>query len=319
MKSGEHPLSESEDKIKLSVCIPVFNGSSTIAQLVAETKAELGCDYEIEIILVNDFSRDDSDTVCKELAKTESCVKYISLRKNYGEHNAVMCALNYCTGDFAAIIDDDFQNPPSEIRSLVEEARKGFDVVYSRYDVKKHEKYRNLGSQFNNLTASWLLEKPRSLYLSSFKVISAEAIALIIQYNGPSPYVDGLLLRATRNISVVTVKHQVRRDGESNYTLSKLISLWLNMFINFSIKPLRVLAVFGMFVMVVSFAAAFLFIIEKIIDPTMQIGWTSVMVSILFFSGVQIVSLGLIGEYIGKNYLQANGTPQWTVKEEFLD
>ena len=307
-----------QPKIKVSVCIPVYNGAVTIAQLVAETKAELSKDYELEVILVNDYSKDESDKICKELAQTEACVKYISLRKNFGEHNAVMCALNYATGHYAAIIDDDFQNPPTEIRLLVEEARKGFDVVYSRYEVKKHERYRNLGSQFNNLTASWLLEKPLDLYLSSFKVISAEAVKLIVQYRGPSPYVDGLLLRATRNISVVTVEHQDRRDGESNYTLSKLVSLWLNMFINFSIKPLRVFALFGIFVMFVSFAASLIFIGQKIVDPSMQVGWTSVMVSILFFSGIQIVSLGLIGEYIGKNYLQVNGTPQWTIKEEFI-
>jgi len=307
-----------EIQCKVSVCVPVYNGSKTISALVDETISALSNDYQVELVLVNDFSSDDSDVVCKSIALNNPQVKYISLRKNFGEHNAVMCALNYATGDYIAIIDDDFQNPPREIKAMVEEARKGFDVVYSRYETKKHHPFRNLGSKFNNLTASWLLEKPRDLYLSSFKVISAPLVKRIIAYTGPSPYVDGLLLRETRNISVVTVEHEDRREGESNYTLAKLMTLWLNMFINFSIKPLRIFALFGMFVTLFSFLMAAFFIIQKAYDPSLHIGWTSVMVSILFFSGVQIVSLGLIGEYIGKGYMQANGTPQWTVKEEIL-
>ncbi len=303
---------------KLTICIPVFNGAQTIAALVDECIAELSPHYSLEFVLVNDHSQDASDQICKELATRLPSVKYIALRKNFGEHNAVMCALNYATGDYAVVIDDDFQNPPREIRALVEEARQGYDVVYSRYREKRHNGYRNLGSRFNNLVANWLLEKPSSLYLSSFKVISADMIKRIIRYQGPFPYIDGLILRETRHISSVLVEHADRRQGQSNYTLAKLASLWLNMFINFSIKPLRLLALFGMIVTLFSFVAAAIFIVQKIMNPDMQVGWTSVMVSILFFSGVQIIFLGLIGEYLGKHYLHANGTPQWAVKEEHL-
>ncbi len=304
--------------MKLSICIPVYNGALTIAGLVDECIDELAANYELEFVLVNDYSRDNSDAVCKQIKTRYPFVKYISLRRNFSEHNAVMCALNYATGDYAVVIDDDFQNPPTEIRALVEEARKGFDVVYSKYREKRHHAYRNLGSQFNNLVTNWLLEKPADLYLSSFKVISADMIRKVIRYKGPSPYIDGLILRETRNISSVLVDHADRREGQSNYTLSKLASLWLNVFINFSIKPLRLFALFGLIVTLFSFFAAAVFIIQKLLNPELQIGWTSVMVSILFFSGVQIIFLGLIGEYIGKHYLHANGTPQWVVKEEHL-
>lgn len=303
---------------KLSICIPVYNGAATIAALVDTCIATLREHYALEFVLVDDYSRDASDAVCKELTARHDCVKYISLRRNFGEHNAVMCALNYATGDFAVIIDDDFQNPPSEIRALVEEARKGYDVVYSRYADKQHGFLRNLGSRFNDRVANWLLEKPPGLYLSSFKVIGADMVKRLIRYQGPSPYIDGLVLRETRNISSVLVAHAARQAGQSNYTLAKLVSLWLNMFINFSIKPLRLFALFGFVVTLVSFVAAVAFIIQKLLNPTMQVGWTSVMVSILFFAGVQIIFLGLIGEYVGKHYLHSNGTPQWVVKEEHL-
>ena len=304
--------------LKLSICIPVYNGARSIAALVDECIAELSPHYALEFVLVNDYSPDDSDAACKAVAARHACVKYISLRKNFSEHNAVMCAFNYATGDYAVVIDDDFQNPPTEIRALVEEARKGYDVVYSRYADKRHSRSRNLGSRFNNLVANWLLDKPPELYLSSFKVLRADIVKRIIRYQGPSPYIDGLILRETANITSVLVAHADRRDGQSNYTLAKLMSLWLNMFINFSIKPLRLFALFGLVVTLFSFVAAAGFIIQKLLNPELQIGWTSVMVSILFFAGVQIIFLGLIGEYVGKHYLHSNGTPQWVVKEEQL-
>jgi len=304
--------------LTVTVCIPVYNGAKTIAPLVEECIRELSPHYGLEFVLVNDYSRDDSDAVCRQLARDHDFVKYLSLRKNFSEHNAAMCALNYATGDYAVIIDDDFQNPPREIRKLVEEARKGYDVVYSRFREKHHDGYRNLGSRFNDRIATWLLEKPEDLYLSSFKAISADMVKRLVRYTGPSPYIDGLILRETRSISQVEVEHEARREGGSNYTLGRLVSLWLNMFINFSIKPLRLFALFGMAVTLFSFVAAALFIVQKLLDPTLQMGWTSVMVSILFFSGVQIIFLGLIGEYVGKLCLQSNGTPQWVVKEEHL-
>lgn len=304
--------------LKLSICIPVYNAAPTITALVDECIAQLSDHYTLEFLLVNDYSQDDSDTVCKALVARLPCVKYISLRRNFGEHNAVMCAFNYVTGDYAVVIDDDFQNPPSEIRALVEEARRGYDVVYSRYADKRDGVLRNLASRFNNLVASWLLDKPANLYLSSFKVLRGDIVKRLVRYQGPSPYIDGLILRETGNIGSVLVAHAERRAGQSNYTLKKLLALWLNMFINFSIKPLRFFALFGLVVTLFSFVAAAAFIVQKLLDPTLQLGWTSVMVAILFFAGVQIIFLGLISEYIGKHYLHANGTPQWVVKEEHL-
>ncbi|PZM82056.1 MAG: glycosyltransferase [Candidatus Margulisiibacteriota bacterium] len=301
--------------MKISICIPVYNGSETIVQLVAEVIDRLGSDL-FEIILVNDGSKDNSEFVCTQLANSNKLVKFISLRKNFGEHNAVMCALNYVAGDCAVIIDDDFQNPPDEIMKLVIEASNGYDVVYSYYEKKKHHWFRNLGSAFNDYVATQLIGKPRDLYLSSFKLISRDVVTEIIKYKGPFPYIDGLLLRATNNIGKVMVNHFSRREGVSNYTLSKLASLWLNMFINFSIKPLRLFIGFGMLVALLSFILLVNVVFEKIQNPGMPLGWASTTVLILFFSGVQIVFMGLIGEYIGKSYLDQNNTPQWVIKNK---
>lgn len=297
----------------LSVCIPVYNGAKTIGALV-ERVTRVCAGLNLEIVLVNDGSLDDGEEVCNGLAERFAHVTAITLRKNFGEHNAVMCALAHCTGDYAAIIDDDFQNPPEEIEKLLDEALKGYDVVYSKYRVKKHNVLRNIGSWFNDVMATALIRKPKDLYLSSFKIIARPIIDEIVKYKGPFPYIDGLILRATASISTVYVEHSAREEGRSNYTLGRLVNLWLNMFVNFSIRPMRVISLVGVATSAISFVLGIVFLVEKIRHPEETPGWASITVLVLFLGGIQTFALGIIGEYVGKNYLDRNGTPQWTIK-----
>jgi undecaprenyl-phosphate 4-deoxy-4-formamido-L-arabinose transferase len=299
--------------MKLSVCIPVYNGAKTICALV-ERVTRVCASRNLEIVLVNDGSLDNSEEVCNDLAEKFENVTAITLRKNFGQHNAVLCALAHCTGDYAAIIDDDFQNPPEEIEKLLTEALKGFDVVYSKYRVKKHHVIRNLGSWFNDVMATALLRKPKDLYLSSFKVIARPIINEIVKYKGPFPYIDGLILRATASISSVYVEHSAREEGHSNYTLGRLVNLWLNMFVNFSIRPMRVISLVGVVTSALSFVLGIVFLVQRIRHPETPPGWASITVLVLFLGGIQTFALGIIGEYVGKNYLDRNGTPQWTIK-----
>lgn len=298
----------------ISVIVPVYNGSKTIGPLVDEVNKRLIGD--VEIILINDGSKDDSETVCEALARNSQNVVFISLRRNFGEHNAVMCGLHYATGDYVAIIDDDFQNPPSEIIKLVEEAQKGFDVVYAKYKTKKHSFVRNIGSRLNDVVATKLLNKPGNLYLSSFKVIRREVVDEIIKYTGPFPYIDGLIMRVSDNFSTVCVEHSERQEGTSNYTLGKLISLYLNMFLNFSIKPLRIFTFLGACLFCAGIVSSMALVIERFTHPDMPVGWTSTIITTLILGGIQLMFLGLIGEYLGKCYLDQNGTPQWVVRKE---
>ena len=302
--------------MKLSICIPVYNGADTICPLMENLDSTFS-KIEKEVVLVNDGSRDNSAEVCKDLCKKYDYVKFINLRRNFGEHNAVMCALNYCTGDYAVIIDDDLQNPPEEIFKLLNEIEKGYDVVYSKYHVKKHNWFRNFGSKVNDVFATWLIGKPKNLYLCSFKIINRAMIEELKKYKGPFPYIDGLLLRTTNNVSSVFVEHKARTQGKSNYTLGKLLNLWLSMFINFSIKPMRFITITGLTISLISVVMTLFFIVEKFINPQTVPGWTTIIVLLLFFGGLQSTFLGIIGEYIGKNYLDQNNTPQWVVKETF--
>lgn len=303
--------------MKLSVVIPVFNGADTIAALLKELHEKLA-GIEFEVVLVNDGSRDRSEEVCAELAAAYDNVSFLSLRKNFGEHNAVMCGLNHTRGDYVAIIDDDFQNPPEEILVLVKEAEKGYDTVFARYEERQHAWWRNIGSNLTNYVATWLVRKPKDLYLASFKVIRREVVDEITKYKGPFPYVDGLIFRVTNNVSCALVHHQSRRAGRSNYTLRRLISLYLNMFLNFSILPLRFFTLIGAITFCLGLIYSIISIAERLLTNSVPSGWTTLIVSVLLLSGTQLLFMGLIGEYLGKHYLDYNGTPQWVVKRSVL-
>ena len=305
----------SEAHLCVSIVIPVYRGEDSIARLVPALRESLSDYYELDIILVNDGSPDNSAAVCRGLADGHEEVKFVNLSRNFGEHNAVMAGLRYATGDCAVVMDDDFQNPPEEVIKLVEELRRGYDVVFSCYEEKRHSWLRNLGSKFNNEVASLLLNKPRDLYLSSFKAINRFAIDEVVRYSGPYPYLDGLLMRFTRNYSRVAVRHASRREGRSGYTLKKLISLWLNMFTNFSILPLRLASLAGLFFSLVGMVMAFMFAMEKLRNPDLPAGWTSLIVSLFVIGGVQHFALGMIGEYLGRLFLKENGQPQFVVRE----
>jgi undecaprenyl-phosphate 4-deoxy-4-formamido-L-arabinose transferase len=305
--------------LKLSIVIPVYNGANSIGRLVPELINQFGTKYDLEIVLVNDYSPDNSEEVCIQVQKKYAqWVKFYSLAKNVGEHNAVMAGLNKCTGDKVVIMDDDFQNPPKSVVDLVEySVTHQFDVVYSYYEDKKHHWFRNLGSQFNNLVASWMLKKPRDLYLSSFKVIDRFLVDEVIKYNLPFPYIDGLILRTTSNIGRLKVAHCEREEGESGYTLTKLVRLWMNMFTNFSILPLRVAMFVGMLAAVFGFIYGGVTILEKLLNPDLPSGYASIVASIAFFAGVQLMAIGMVGEYLGRLFLSNNRHPQYTIRKSF--
>lgn len=290
----------------LSIVIPVYHGAVTIHRLVQSVQEQLGA-YSCEIILINDGSKDDSEKLCLALAEKFNNISFLSLRKNFGEFNAVMCGLNHSKGEYIVIIDDDFQNPPSEIIKLLETAQKGnFDVVYGQYDEKKHHQFRNMGSWFVNQITTSLFKKPQDLYLSSFKLIKKEIVEEICLYKGPYPYIDGLIFNVTDNIGKVTVQHNNRHHGESNYTFKKLASLFLTILFGYSLLPVRISLFLGL---LSTFSALILSIFQflNMVDFPIRL-------VVLFFGGVQLISIGIVGEYIGKTFLMQSNTPQYTLK-----
>ena len=235
--------------------------------------------------------------------------------RNFGEHNAVMTGLRHATGRYVITMDDDLQNPPEEVLKLYDHARLGdWDVVYTRYAVKQHDSWRNLGSRFANHVADWLLDKPRGLYLSSFRCMAAPVVEAVTHYRGPYPYVDGLLMQVTTRIDSIEVLHLPRTEGRSNYNLRRLVLLWLNLVTSFSLAPLRLAVLAGMVMALLGAAGAVATIIEALFSDSIPSGWASTMTVILLVGGVQSMILGVLGEYVGRTFLSANGKPQGTVR-----
>jgi len=303
----------------LSVVVPVYNGAATIGELVRALRA-LDIEGGLEIVLAVDGSPDNSLGVCKQLAAEPGApVVVLSLSRNFGEHNAVMAGLSRARGAYAITMDDDLQNPPEEVRRLLEHARDGgYDAVYTYYEEKKHEAWRNLGSRFANWCADRLIDKPPGLYLSSFRCISAFVRERITaSYEGPYPYVDGLVFQVTQNVGRLQVDHLPRAEGHSNYTMRRLIRLWLAMFLNFSVMPLRLATLLGLAFGALGAVAAAITVVEAIISDRPPQGWASLMVAVLVLAGVQLVVLGMIGEYLGRMFLAVNRKPQYLVREVF--
>lgn len=307
------------DHPKTSIVIPVYNGALSIGRLVDELIARLSPVFNIEIVLVNDCSPDNSEEVCIGITKKHpEFVSFYSLAMNVGEHNTVMAGLNKATGDYAIIMDDDFQNPVSEVIKLISYMiSNDYDVVYTYYEEKKHSFFRNLGSRFNDKMANLMLKKPKNLYLSSFKIINRYLIDEVIKYNLPYPYIDGLILQTTSDIGKIEVSHNIRQIGKSNYTLRKLISLWMNMFTNFSILPLRISIILGFIFSIIGFLVGIDAIIEKIYNPNVPLGYTFLVVIISIYAGVQLIAIGMVGEYLGRIFMANNKKPQYSIRKSF--
>lgn len=301
----------------LSVVVPVYRGADSVGQLVDALSA-LKIDGGLEIVLVNDGSPDNSLEVCKALvAKATVPITLVNLSRNFGEHNAVMAGFRHARGQWTITMDDDLQNPPEEVIKLLDHARNnGHDAVYTYYDNKEHAAWRNWGSQFTNWVADILLDKPKNLYLSSFRCLSAFVVQQVVAYEGPFPYVDGLVMQVTQNVGRIRVTHLPRAVGRSNYTLRRLIRLWLNMFLNFSVMPLRMSTLAGLTFSAVGFVGAIAVVVESLITQTPP-GWGSLMATVLLVSGVQLVIVGLVGEYLGRLFLTINRKPQNIVREVF--
>jgi len=304
---------------ELSIVVPVYRSEPILPELVRQVDAAMrdaGMEGRFELILVNDASPDDSWGAIRAAAAQYAFVRGVSLMRNFGQHNATMAGLHRARGQIIVIMDDDLQHPPQTIMALVAAIRAGNDVCYTSYLRRKHATWKRLGSWFNDRVASFLLKKPKGLYLSSYKAMHRRVLEEIVRYDGPYVYLDGLILDVTRRITMVPIAHQTRHAGEGNYGLRRLISLWLRMATSFSVVPLRVASVAGLILACASGGLALAVIAQKLLHPETPAGWTSLVTVVLFLGSVQLLCLGIIGEYLGRAYLKLNRKPQFAVREQ---
>lgn len=301
----------------LSIIIPCYCSGNNIRKVVSdidETLKDKNMSYEI--IMVNDSSPDDTFEIIDDIAKNRDNTYAIDLARNSGQHAAIMAGFNYAKGKMIATCEDDGQTEVSIIPQLIDKLNEGYDVAAPEYkDRGKRSLFRRFGSACATAMANWMIPRPKGILVPIFFVAKRFVVKEIIRYNQPYPYLEGLILRSTFNIALIEARQNERLEGKSGYTLKKMISLWLNGFTSFSIKPLRISIIFGIISAVVGALAGLGVIIRKLVEPDVLIGWSSTIAIMLLMFGVAFVILGMIGEYVGRIYLCINKTPQFVVRQ----
>ena len=301
---------------KISFIIPCYKSGNELIAVINEIKNTMHNigKYGFEIILVCDGSPDDTFILISNICHKCDYVKGIDLARNFGQHAAIMAGIQHASGDILVFLDDDGQNPPHEVNILLDAINDGWDVVFGEYDSKQHSFLRNIGSWVNDFMARKLINKPKGLSITSFWACKRYIGEEILKYKGAFPYIAGLIVRSTLRIYNVPITHRQRINGRSGYTFSKLLSLWLNGFTSFSVKPLRIATVCGCVIAAIGLLYAIYLVILRIIHPDMAMGFTSLMAAILVIGGMIMIMLGLIGEYIGRIFMCINSTPQYVVR-----
>ncbi len=313
-------LCDEESRPDVSIVVPVYRSEGCLRALavaIAEALTPTGRDYEV--ILVNDYSPDNSWAVIEALCQAYPNIVGIDLRRNFGQDNAIMTGLRYAQGKYVAIMDDDLQHHPSDLPALLAKIEEGPDVVYANFESKRQKVWKNVGSWFNGKFAEWLIEKPKHIYLSPYKIIRREVVEMICKYDGPDPYIDGLLFQVTSRIAQVPARHHTRYAGKSNYTFWKSARVWAKLVFSFSVKPLRLVTWGGFAFAVLGLFLATSVILYKLLRPEdfsgAAVGWASLIVALLIGGGTQMIFFGILGEYTGRMFLRANKKPQTSIRE----
>lgn len=302
--------------VDISFVIPVYNSEESLNHLYERILKIMNANnFSFEIILINDNSKDNSLNVMKSLNQQDPRVKIISLMRNFGQHNAIMCGFNHAAGDYIITMDDDLQNPPEEIPKLLAKIQEGYDVVIGKSVEKKHAAYRNLGSYLIGKSFEKIFNKPKFLKMSSFRIMHRSVVQNIIQSKTPNPMIDALILSNTLNIINVEVKHDERKFGNSGYSISKSIKLAFDLLINYSTIPLRFITYNGFFFAIIGLMIAIYVVIGKIFGTISISGWASIIALISIFSGLTLMSFGIVGEYLARIIGEVSSFKQYIVKE----
>ena len=303
----------------ISIAIPCYKSSKTIGAVVAEIRSvfQKNKHHDYQIVLVNDYPFDTTFEVIQKLCKDDTKITGINLSKNYGQTSAKMAAMSYVTGDVLVFMDDDGQHPADGIIPLAEKVAEGYDVVYAHFKEKKH----NFVKRFTSFVNAKVLElngsKQKGIHTSSFFAISRLMVDACQDYQSPFPAMAGFINTVAGKTTEIEMDHRARLEGTSNYSFIKLLKFWLNGFTNFSIVPLRMIAMLGIFIAFCGFGFGAFVVINKIINPAIAAGYASLMATFLFLGGLILVALGFIGEYIGRIYMTVSGLQQYRIREVF--
>jgi polyisoprenyl-phosphate glycosyltransferase len=295
-----------------SIVIPVYNSAKIISELCNQISDAMN-GFEFEVVLVDDKSKDNSWDEIITVSSNSNLFMGISLAKNFGQHSAIMAGLSSTKGDYVIIMDDDLQHSPYDIPTLIKSIKENQVCFADLSNDLKQSWWKNVGSYFNSIQSEYIGEKPKGIYMSSFKILSRLVVESILEYKGPYPYIDGLICRTTSSINQVQIEHHKRFAGKGNYNLYRSISVFLKHTTGFSIFPLRLASIIGVILSLSGFFLGLYYIYQYFVIKDAPLGWTSLIVLELFIGGVVLFSLGIIGEYIGRIYLTTNKKPQFVI------
>lgn len=312
MDEAKHTTAQS---YRYSVVIPVFNSAAIVGDTLDRTARFFEAQaWEYEIIAVDDGSSDDSEAVLREKALANEHIVAITLIRNFGQHNAVLCGLQHSTGDYVITLDDDLQNPPSEIVHLVDKALDGYDLVIGRFRRKQHAVHRRVGSHVVAWINRRVFNQPPDLVLTNFRLIHRDVVDRICAYRTSFPYISGLVLMFSSQRANVLVDHHPRPVGKSNYNFLRIAHLVMRILFNYSAFPLEVVSVFGLIIASLAFVAGIFYLLKSLLIGVNVPGWTTLVVLLSFFSGVNIVITSMLGQYVVRLMQQASSAESYYVK-----
>lgn len=290
------------DNTEYSIVIPVYNGEKTLHELYSRIIGVFSeISEKIEVILVDDCSHDGSWSVMKDLRSQDERVKIIHLARNFGQHNATLCGFHHCNGRYVIIMDDDLQHPPEEIPVLINKLNDGYLAVYGDYRVKCHSKIENFFSRMIECIMHIVLNVPGTVYISSFAIFSSDVIKNAISIRSAHVFLPAMISKSVpmNKVNSVKVVHEPRKVGSSNYSFIKYLKLSLNLIINYSALPLIFVIAFGLLMSLLSMAYGMSIVANWLLNPGSGLmGWNSLIVAVTFLSGVMLMSMGVIGEYV---------------------
>lgn len=302
--------------LSLSIVIPVYNSELIVADTVRQIIEELTrLEITHEIILVNDGSSDDSWNVLVALKKQYPQLVIINFLKNYGQHSAVFCGIQNSKGDYVITMDDDLQNPPSEIKKLYHKILDGYDLVFAVFDKKQHADYRKFGTKVINYLNTKIFGKPKSLQLTNFRIFTKEVAQRVAAYKTFYPYIPGLLLMHSSTMANTLTAHHPRKIGNSNYSIFRILKLVFRVLFNYSAYPLNLALIFGSLISIFSFCLSIFYILKAAFVGTTVQGWTTVVVLISLFNGFILIIFGIIGQYIVRMMNQVAQPMPYIIKE----
>jgi len=300
----------------LSIVIPVYNSEASLEILLSRLAQVLpDLSQRFEVILVNDGSRDRSwEKICA-LSQIYPWVYGLNLMRNYGQHNALLCGIRAAQGEIIVTMDDDLQHPPQEIPKLLSKINEGYDVVYGTPERQQHGLWRDLASSLTKLALQSAMGAEAAREVSAFRAFRTHLREAFAAYQNPYVSIDVLLTWSTTRFAAVSVQHQPRLIGRSNYTFRKLMRHALNMITGYSILPLRFASLLGFGFALFGVLVLIYVVGRYLIQGGSVPGFPFLASTIAIFSGVQLFALGIIGEYLARMHFRLMDRPTYVIRE----